>query len=72
MMGLITSLSYVSSFIYTFIHFAKDTHLKPYELRINKQDVFIIKTEIKKLFKNRKTRGNKGFCFRKDIDRNNL
>ncbi|MDR1182583.1 MAG: oligosaccharide flippase family protein [Bacteroidales bacterium] len=70
MMGLITSLSYCSSFIYTFIHFARDTHLKLYELRINRQDVILVKTEMKKLFKNMKIRRNKDVCFRRNAERN--
>ena len=47
--GLMTSLSYLSSFIYTFIRFSKDTKLKFSELKIGKQDIFILKNEIKKI-----------------------
>jgi O-antigen/teichoic acid export membrane protein len=47
-MGLITSLSYSSSFLYTFICFVKDVNLKLNELRISKQDIDLIKTELKK------------------------
>ena len=50
--GLITSFSYLSSFVYLFTRFIKDTNLKPHELLINQQDILIIKTELKKLAKN--------------------
>jgi Na+-driven multidrug efflux pump len=47
-MGLITSFSYLSSFVCTLIYFVKDTGLKPKELKITRQDISIVKTEIKK------------------------
>ena len=47
--GLMTSLSYLSSFTYAFIRFAKDTKLKFSELKIGKQDIFILKREIRKI-----------------------
>jgi len=47
--GLITGLSYLSSFTYTFICFAKDSNLKFKELKIGKQDIFILKREINKM-----------------------
>ena len=47
--GLITSLSYFSSFSYAFIRFAKDTKLKISELKIGKQDISILKREIRKI-----------------------
>jgi O-antigen/teichoic acid export membrane protein len=49
--GLITSLSYLSSFIYTFIRFTKDSNLKFKELKIGRQDIFILNREIKKIRK---------------------
>jgi len=49
--GLITSLSYLSSFTYTFIRFAKDSNLKISELKIGKQDILTLKREIKKIRK---------------------
>jgi len=47
--GLMTSLSYLSSFTYAFFRFAKDTKLKFSELKIGKQDIFILKREINKI-----------------------
>jgi len=47
--GLMTSLSYLSSFCYTFIRFAKETNLKLSELKIGKQDMQILKKEIQKI-----------------------
>ncbi|MCL2131812.1 MAG: hypothetical protein FWH36_05095 [Lentimicrobiaceae bacterium] len=49
--GLITSLSYTGSSAYSLICFVKDTNLKISELKINRQDFLIIKTELKKLLK---------------------
>jgi len=47
--GVMTSFSYLSSFTYTFICFAKDTNLKFSELKIGKQDILILKREMRKI-----------------------
>jgi O-antigen/teichoic acid export membrane protein len=47
-MGLITSLSYLSSFVYTMIGFVRDADLKLKELQIKQQDISLVKTELKK------------------------
>ncbi len=41
--GIITSLSYSTSLIYSFIRFKKDTNLKITEITINRQDISMIK-----------------------------
>ncbi|MDR0604137.1 MAG: hypothetical protein LBG80_07540 [Bacteroidales bacterium] len=51
-MGLITSFSYCSSFIYTMICFVRDTNLKFKELWINQQDILLVKSELKKQIEN--------------------
>lgn len=50
--GGITSLSYISSFIYTFIRFIKHSHLKFKELWFDKKDIHLLQTEIKKILRN--------------------
>lgn len=49
--AIITTISYTASFIFTFICFIKDSALKFNELIINKTDIHLLKTEIKKLLK---------------------
>ena len=56
MMGLITSLSYCSSFVYTMICFIRDANLKLKELRVSQQDIFLIRTELKKRIENYRKR----------------
>jgi O-antigen/teichoic acid export membrane protein len=50
LVGLVTSLSYLSSFVYTFICFARDAKLKLKELQISRQDMLVVKTALKKGF----------------------
>lgn len=50
--GGITSLSYISSFTYTFIRFVKHSQLQFKELWIDKKDVTLVKVELKKMIKN--------------------
>jgi O-antigen/teichoic acid export membrane protein len=51
-MAWISSISYVGSFIWSFIYFIRTAKVKLSDLRIDKQDIKFLRSELKKILKN--------------------
>jgi uncharacterized metal-binding protein len=51
-MAWISSISYVGSFLFSFMYFIKTAKVKLSDLRIDKQDIKFLRSELKKILKN--------------------